>query len=68
MVPEHRGKGVNKHVLDALFAWARASDLSDVHLTVYPGNEPAMRAYEKVGFDPHILEMRMNLDKSFPVD
>ncbi|QDV22561.1 GNAT family N-acetyltransferase [Aureliella helgolandensis] len=64
VVPEHRGKGVNKRVLDALFTWARANDLPEVHLTVYPGNEPALRAYEKVGFEPHILEMRMNLDKS----
>ena len=68
VVPEHRGKGVNHRVLNALFAWARANDLPDVHLTVYPGNEPAMRAYEKVGFEPHILEMRMNLDKSLSLE
>ncbi|MEO0549853.1 MAG: GNAT family N-acetyltransferase [Pseudomonadota bacterium] len=63
VAPEHRGKGVNRRVLDHLFAWARANDLPEIHLTVYPGNEPAIKAYEKVGFDPYILEMRLNLDE-----
>ena len=62
-VPEHRGKGVNKLVLDALLAWARANDLPEIHLTVYPGNEAAIRAYEKAAFTPYLLEMRMNLDE-----
>ena len=61
--PEHRGKGINQRVLDHLFAWARAQDLPEIHLTVYPQNDPAIRAYEKVGFDPYILEMRLNLDE-----
>ena len=61
--PEFRGRGVNKMVLDHLFEWARRNDLPEVHLTVYPDNEPAIRAYEKVGFDPYILEMRLNLNE-----
>ncbi len=63
IAPEHRGKGVNKLVLDHLFAWAKANDLPEVHLTVYPDNSPAVRAYQKVGFDPYILEMRLNLNE-----
>lgn len=61
--PDYRGRGINKLVLDHLFAWARANDLPEVHLTVYPNNAPAIRAYEKVGFEPYILEMRLNLDE-----
>jgi ribosomal protein S18 acetylase RimI-like enzyme len=61
--PEHRGKGVNKRVLDHLFAWAKANDLPEVHLTVYPENASAVRAYEKAGFDHYLLEMRVNLDE-----
>lgn len=61
--PDFRGQGVNQRVLDHLFAWARANDLPEIHLTVYPDNAPAIRAYEKVGFEPYILEMRMNLDE-----
>ncbi len=63
VAPEHRGKGVNKQVLDHLFAWAKKMHLPEIHLTVYPDNEPAVRAYQKVGFDPYILEMRLNLDE-----
>ncbi|MEM9178965.1 MAG: GNAT family N-acetyltransferase [Pseudomonadota bacterium] len=61
--PAHRGKGVNKLVLDYLFQWARDQDLPEIHLTVYPDNEPAIRAYEKTGFTPYILEMRRNLNE-----
>ncbi|MFN3211638.1 MAG: GNAT family N-acetyltransferase [Henriciella sp.] len=61
--PDFRGRGVNKKVLDHLFAWAKANDLPEIHLTVYPDNDAAVRAYEKAGFDRYILEMRLNLDE-----
>jgi len=63
VAPAHRGKGINKLVLDHLFDWARRSNLPEIHLTVYPDNAPAIRAYEKTGFKPYILEMRTNLDE-----
>lgn len=63
VVPEARGQGINKQVLDHLFDWARANELPEIHLTVYPENASAIRAYEKTGFEPYILEMRMNWDK-----
>ena len=63
VAPAHRGRGINQAVLDALLAWARANDLPEVHLTVYPGNAPAIRAYEKAGFAPYLSEMRLNLDE-----
>jgi ribosomal protein S18 acetylase RimI-like enzyme len=61
--PNYRGRGVNRVVLDALFQWARENDLPEVHLTVYPENASAIRAYEKAGFKPYISEMRINLDE-----
>jgi len=61
--PNYRGKGINKQILNHLFDWARNNNLPDVHLTVYPENVPAMKAYEKAGFKPHLLEMRLELDK-----
>ena len=61
--PSCRGKGINKQILNHLFDWAKKNDLPDVHLTVYPDNMPAIRAYEKANFQPHILEMRLNLDE-----
>ncbi len=61
--PDFRGRGVNQRVLKYLFAWARANNLPEIHLTVYPDNAPALRAYEKVGFRPYLTEMRLNLDE-----
>ena len=62
VVPDHRGEGVNRLILQALFTWAREQGLMETRLTVYPGNLPAIRAYEKAGFDPYILEMRKRLE------
>ena len=61
--PDMRGKRLNQLLLDHLLDWARANDLPEVHLTVYPGNAPAIRAYEKAGFSPYLTEMRLNLDE-----
>lgn len=58
-----RGRGVNQRVLDHLFAWARANDLPEIHLTVYPENASAVRAYEKAGFSAYLTEMRLNLEE-----
>ncbi|KCZ93712.1 GNAT family N-acetyltransferase [Hyphomonas johnsonii] len=63
VVPEHRGQGINKRLLDHLFDWARAKGLPEIQLTVYSENTPAIRAYEKAGFASHITEMRFNLDE-----
>jgi ribosomal protein S18 acetylase RimI-like enzyme len=58
---EHRGKGVNQKILDALLDWARESGLTEVRLEVYNENQPAVRAYDKAGFTANLLEMRMEL-------
>ncbi|MEQ8559330.1 MAG: GNAT family N-acetyltransferase [Henriciella sp.] len=60
---DQRGRGLNKVLLDALTDWARKRGLTEVRLTVYPGNEPAIRAYEKAGFTPYLTEMRLGLDR-----
>lgn len=60
--PDHRGKGLNRLLMDHLFAWARSRGLPEVRLEVYSNNTPAIRAYEKTGFKPYITEMRLNLE------
>ncbi|WP_295793221.1 GNAT family N-acetyltransferase [Mucilaginibacter sp.] len=60
--PEHRGKGVNNKVLEALKAWALSQDIRELRLEVYHENQPALKAYEKAGFKGHLLEMRLGLD------
>jgi len=59
---EQRGQGVNKAIVDALVQWSKAKGMHEIRLTVYNDNAPAIRAYEKVGFKKHILEMRVRVD------
>jgi len=60
--PEYRGKGVNNLVLQALKQWAKSQGINELRLEVYNDNQPAIRAYEKAGFTPNLLEMRMGID------
>lgn len=57
-VPKFRGRGINGRIMDTLRNWVYSKGLTEVRLTVYDDNEPAIRAYEKVGFKKHIIEMR----------
>jgi RimJ/RimL family protein N-acetyltransferase len=59
--PKHRGKGVNRRIIEALKNWASAQNIAEFRLEVYVNNLAAIKAYEKAGFSPHMLEMRMNL-------
>jgi ribosomal protein S18 acetylase RimI-like enzyme len=59
--PEHRGKGVNQKILDALLNWAKQRGLTEIRLEVYSENQPAIKAYEKAGFKSLLLEMRMEI-------
>ena len=56
--PEYRGMGLISHVFDALAEWSQTLGVKDFKLDVYPDNESAVRAYEKLGFKANMLEMR----------
>lgn len=58
-LPAYRGRGINAMIISELKQWAVDKGLGEVRLTVYSDNEPALRAYEKVGFKRHIIEMRL---------
>lgn len=60
--PEHRGKGLNQKILDALLEWAKQRGLTEIRLEVYGVNQSALRAYEKAGFKPILVEMRMEVE------
>ena len=62
-IPEYRGKGINRMLIDELKQWAKDKELKEVRLSVYPENYAAVKAYEKVGFEPHLLEMRLIRDE-----
>ena len=61
--PSIRGQGVNKMIIDSLISWSRDRGVHDFYLSVYTENRAAIRAYEKVGFTPTLLEMKLNLSE-----
>ncbi|HZR96289.1 MAG TPA: GNAT family protein [Gaiellaceae bacterium] len=46
-----RGQGVGTALLEAAVDWARGAGVRKLELHVFPWNEPAIRLYEKVGFE-----------------
>ena len=59
--PAHRGHSVNRLIIAALGDWCRSRHVAELRLEVYGGNHSAVRAYEKAGFTPFMLEMRCAL-------
>jgi GNAT superfamily N-acetyltransferase len=59
VAPEHRGKGINGIIMEALIKWGKQKGVTTCMLTVYPDNPGAIKAYEKLGFKPSLLEMRL---------
>ena len=61
VLPEYRGQGINKKIMDVLKRWAASQNISEFRLEVYYENVSAIKAYEKFGFKKHMVEMRFNL-------
>lgn len=61
--PAYRGKGVNKKIIAFLKEWALSQNINEIRLDVYADNASAIRAYEKIGFTKHLIEMRLGLDE-----
>jgi ribosomal protein S18 acetylase RimI-like enzyme len=59
--PQHRGKNVNRKIIEALKVWAISKNIQEFRLEVYAENVSAIKAYQKVGFQKHMIEMRMNV-------
>ncbi|MBL4773848.1 MAG: GNAT family N-acetyltransferase [Alcanivoracaceae bacterium] len=60
--PRCRGKGLNKEIIDRLISWSKKQGVNDHYLEVYSGNSSAIRAYEKKGFKPCLIEMKLNTE------
>ncbi|MDB5210793.1 MAG: family N-acetyltransferase [Sediminibacterium sp.] len=60
--PEHRGKGVNQKIIEALKEWSASQGVTELKLDVYCENAQAIRAYEKVGFVKYMTTMRTSID------
>jgi GNAT superfamily N-acetyltransferase len=59
--PAFRGRGVNAKILEQLTRWCRSQGATELRLEVYPDNASARSAYEKAGFTPYMLQMRLAL-------
>jgi len=58
---QHRGKGYNKLIMDALIKWCKKRDVFELRLDVYDSNPSALRAYDKAGFKNHLINMRLDI-------
>ena len=61
VVPEHRGRGVNRMIIAALEAWSRSQGVKVMELEVYAETAAATKAYQKSGYNSLILTMRKSL-------
>jgi len=57
--PDHRGKAIIKEIINALVDWCAVQDIHEIRLDVYHGNDAAIKAYEKAGFEKHLINMRI---------
>ena len=62
--PEFRGKGVIQNIIETLLQWSKNRGLEEARLEVYNDNVNAIKAYEKVGFKKHMIEMKMYIKKN----
>ena len=58
---DYRGKGVNKRIMNYLYDWSLSKGIYEVRLEVYPSNNAAIKAYEKVGMQATMHTMRIDL-------
>ncbi|MGK0296361.1 MAG: GNAT superfamily N-acetyltransferase [Ulvibacter sp.] len=58
---EYRGQGVNSKIIEELKNWCKSLDIHELRLDVYSDNPSAIKAYEKVGFKMHLINMRIGL-------
>ena len=63
VVPEHRGNGVNRRIVDDLEAWSVSQGVQQIRLEVYASNVPAIKAYEKAEYVPVLLEMQKSINE-----
>jgi len=61
VLEEYRGLGINKLVVDLLLKWSKEQGADYVYLDVYDENDSAVKAYQKVGFEKALVEMKLKI-------
>ena len=59
VAPDYRGQGLNGVVMQQLIDWSKERGIVEIQLDVFAANQSALRAYEKIGFQPDLLKMRL---------
>lgn len=57
VVPEQRGKQLIDKVFEALLSWSADRGVNAFELDVYSTNQSAIRAYQRLGFKPNLVQM-----------
>lgn len=61
---KYRGNRINKLILEKLIDWSSQQGIDNISLDVYAENTSAIKAYESLGFEKSIIEMRMDIQSS----
>lgn len=59
--PGYRGRSINHLIINYLTEELKQRGITEVILEVFSSNRPAVKAYEKAGFEPHIMQMRKSI-------
>jgi ribosomal protein S18 acetylase RimI-like enzyme len=68
VAPDLRGKGIGTSFVQALLQPALGAGYADVFLRVRPDNEPAIRTYLRVGFQPVDEALAAEWNEPQPID
>lgn len=55
--PEHRRRGIGSALMQQAEDWAKVRGDNQIGLQVFQQNQPALRLYEKLGFEPAWIGM-----------
>jgi diamine N-acetyltransferase len=57
----YRSKGYGKRLIDEIKKYAKSLKIDTISLFVFSKNSSAVKAYEKMGFEPEGIKMTLNL-------
>jgi len=61
VLPEHRSSGVGAVLVEAFLEWARERGVPYAQVTAFAANSGAIGFYERRGFTPHSVTLRLEL-------